>query len=85
MQFHLTYEGLLLGSSRDNTRPDHKHEIRRVFHRQLRRLWEGHPWLNQVKHGVYVGFEHISPDTPLREGLAQQFTRGNYRYVPLVR
>ena len=61
MQFHLTYEGLLLGSSRDNTRPDHKHEIRRVFHRQLRRLWEGHPWLNQVKHGVYVGFEHIPP------------------------
>lgn len=84
MQFHLTYEGLLLGSGRDDPRVDHKHEIRQVFHRQLRKLWDS-TWLNEQKHGVYAGYEHISPDIPLRDGLAERFKRGNYRFVPLVR
>jgi hypothetical protein len=35
MEFRLTYEGLLLGASRNNTRASHKHEIRRVLHHQL--------------------------------------------------
>jgi 1,2-phenylacetyl-CoA epoxidase catalytic subunit len=40
MIFRLTYEGILLGASRQDTRARHKHEIRRKFHPQLRQLWQ---------------------------------------------
>ena|ERR1700720_2532445 len=43
MEFRLTYEGLLLGASGNNKRAKHKHEIRKVFHKQLRRIFEIHP------------------------------------------
>jgi hypothetical protein len=71
VQFHLTYEGLLLGSSRDKTRADHKHEIRRVFHKQLKRLWDTDPWLSvALKCCFAMGWQSaIEP----------------YRFVPLVR
>ena len=35
LEFRLTYEGLLLGASRTDTRAQHKHEIRKAFHPQL--------------------------------------------------
>lgn len=38
MEFRLIYDGQLLGASRNNTRSEHKHDIRRVFHAQLKRL-----------------------------------------------
>jgi hypothetical protein len=47
MRFRLTYEGELRSSQRDplgnqpNKLADHKQHIRREFHRQLKRLWEG--------------------------------------------
>jgi hypothetical protein len=84
MQFHLTYEGVLLGSSRDDPRVEHKHSLRRVFHRQLRALWDG-TWLRDMKHGSYVNAPTIDPNLPMRDGLAKRYTRGNYRFVPLVR
>ncbi len=40
MEFRLTYEGELLASGNRSSRASHKHEIRRVFHRQLKLLWE---------------------------------------------
>jgi hypothetical protein len=39
MRLTLTYEGPLHAASAGNTRNSEKHEIRRVFHRQLRDLW----------------------------------------------
>jgi hypothetical protein len=84
MRFHLTYEGLLLGSGRADPRPDHKHDLRRVFHHQLRRLWDT-TWLNEMKHGSYVGAPKIDPNLPMRDGLAQRYATGSYRFVPLVR
>jgi hypothetical protein len=84
MRFHLTYNGLLLGSGRDKPRPDHKHDIRRVFHHQLRRLWDA-TWLKDMKHGNYVNAPQINADLPMRDGLAQRHTLGSYRFVPLVR
>jgi hypothetical protein len=48
MEFRLTYEGKLLGSSNDNPRPGHKHEIRMKLHPQLKRLWAVHQWLVQL-------------------------------------
>jgi hypothetical protein len=40
MQFRLMYSGRLLGASRNDTRASLKHEIRREFSPQLKRLWE---------------------------------------------
>jgi hypothetical protein len=84
MQFHLYYDGLLLGSGRDDPRVDHKHAIRRRFHSQLKRLW-GATWLSQAKHGNYVSAPHIDSKLPMSEGLAQRYAIGAYRFVPLVR
>jgi hypothetical protein len=39
VEFRLLYEGELLGSGGTNSRASEKHAIRRVFHPQLRRLW----------------------------------------------
>jgi hypothetical protein len=49
MDFRLTYEGILKGASRHNQRPAHKHDIRRIFHRQLKRLFEIHPAFESLK------------------------------------
>ena len=84
MQFHLYYDGLLLGSGRDDPRVDHKHAIRRRFHSQLKRLW-GATWLSQAKHGNYVSAPHIDFKMPMSVGLAQRYALGAYRFVPLVR
>lgn len=93
MRFHLTYAGPLHGSNTGSPRAKHKHEIRRVFHQQLKRLWEK-TWLNTAKFfdvSNMIGFpglpETALPDVskPLRESLALQYKRGAYSYVPLVR
>ncbi len=39
MEFRMIYGGLSLGASRTNTRSEHKHDIRRVFHQQLKQLF----------------------------------------------
>ena len=85
MQFRMTYDGPLYGSSRASPRPDHKHDIRRVFHRQLKRLWQAHPWLKEATFGVYEGFERIPSNSPLWQGLAQRHQLDPYKFVPLVR
>lgn len=83
MEFRLTYEGVLLGASKNQTRASHKHEIRRVFHRQLRRYWESHPYLKtaRVSHrreGM------LKPEKLLADHLAEQFEINGYNFVPLV-
>ena len=51
MEFRLTYQGELFSSQPTDTqskvdrRAGHKHSIRRVFHKQLKRLWEITPFL----------------------------------------
>lgn len=42
VEFRLLYSGRLLGASRNNTRPEIKHAIRREIHPQLARLWKTH-------------------------------------------
>jgi len=77
MLFRLTYAGPLLGSSNGNSRASHKHDIRKVFHRQLRALWETHVQLkNHVGQGENL---HGSPAY-----LATQFAQNGYKFVPLV-
>jgi len=81
MEFRLTYEGKLLS----NGHSKHKHEIRRKFHPQLRRLWEITPGLSQMRNPVLDLVEiNRAPDRSRVDYLAEQFSRNNYRFVPLV-
>jgi hypothetical protein len=78
MEFKLTYEGLLLGATRVDTRAPHKHQIRKVFHKQLKRFWE----TNRFLQG-WINAD-IQPHIHMRDHLSQQFQRNGYNFVPLV-
>jgi hypothetical protein len=90
MQFRLTYEGILLGSSRTDTRARHKHEIRRSFHPQLRRLWSLTPHLNSAQNPfptteIMINGERLNPPRVSRlEALGDRFVHGDYHFVPLA-
>ena len=92
MQFRLTYEGPLFATQRDpisgqqDKRGVHKHDIRQMFHVQLKRLWDIVPHL---KAGTDSG------PNPLTFGGAQQAPRDiaslsarhslyGWNFVPLV-
>lgn len=51
LEFRLTYDGKLVSTRSKpepgyiTSKPDHKHEIRKRFHKQLKRLWGEHPGL----------------------------------------
>lgn len=96
MEFRLTYEGRLLGASRTNSRAAHKHEIRRIFHRQLAHLFKLHPAfvgvqptsqeeLDQLgKSGAAsLMFTRAHQDQRYRNRL-KEFERGAYQFFPLV-
>jgi hypothetical protein len=57
VEFRLLYSGKLLGASKVNTRGAHKHDIRRKFHPQLRRLWQ----TSSAIHGMaeLIGVNYI--------------------------
>ena len=104
MLFRLTYEGPLRPSQRDpingqsDRLADHKHEIRKHFHKQLANLWKSNQFLNT--HKVFEGRISTAPldasrssfgfapdeerYVPLRETVAKKYSRDGYRYVPLV-
>ncbi|MEM9668694.1 MAG: hypothetical protein AAF950_07180 [Pseudomonadota bacterium] len=48
MKFRLTYEGKLLGASRNSPRAAHKNDIRLQLHPQLKRLWQANAWLKDL-------------------------------------
>jgi len=81
VKFRLTYAGQLLAAG-SNNRVDHKHEVRRVFHPQLRRYWNHHPF----RKGWKEAERGVDPDDwPLKSSdLAVRFSRCGYRFVPLV-
>lgn len=57
MEFRLLYSGRVLGASRTDTRAALKHQIRREFHPQLRRLWQTNESLRElVRH---TGYESV--------------------------
>jgi hypothetical protein len=60
MEFHLVYAGeLLKAAGYKKTRAWEKHQIRRYFHPQLKRLWETHPvfrFYAQPKHIEHDAF-----------------------------
>lgn len=90
MQFRLTYEGLLKGASKNDTRAEHKHDIRREFHPQLERLWAIRKYLGRDKEPlpqvrIMINGDRDRPPKPDKvQTLAEKFKRGKYRFVPLV-
>jgi hypothetical protein len=86
VEFRLTYDGVLLGASRNNTRSEHKHAIRRVFHAQLKRLWATAPHLKDAEHvtttAKYPNGEVVVAGGPKYN--ADRFRLGKYRLVPLA-
>lgn len=85
LEFKLTYEGRLYGSnSKGDTRAAHKHEIRRVFHPQLKRLWKLTPQLSEPFD--FVPFPLImasapGPTVPYEVQLANRFSCGPFQLV----
>jgi len=102
MRFRLTYDGPLQASQRDpeGDQADpialHKQKIRRVFHGQLKELWETNSFLST--HRVDgVNYMNDTPGNgpswassedekiPLREAVAGLYHENGYQFVPLVR
>lgn len=105
MKFRLTYTGELRPtqderSSRGATPlADHKHQIRRAFHAQLRHLWAVEPFLSTAKfwpsdfgHPA-ITEEELGPwkkvdsqkMVPMSELVAEKYKEFGYRFLPLVR
>ncbi|MGO9449973.1 MAG: hypothetical protein ACLQDV_02835 [Candidatus Binataceae bacterium] len=75
MRLTLTYEGPLHAASAGNTRNSEKHEIRRVFHRQLRDVWYDLPLKDSI--GRYRTLTREEREKILH-------AVGPYTFLPLV-
>jgi hypothetical protein len=86
LEFKLTYSGKLLGANSTNSRAAHKHEIRRAFHPQLRRLWMLNDGLKNLTDPLQDSVITINAPPPRnrQESLRERFQRGDYKFVPLV-
>lgn len=92
MQFRLTYEGLLLATQRDpltgqqDKRGSHKHDIRQVFHAQLKRFWEIVPYLKEGggsgPSALVTGGVPILPQD--MNSIAERHSLYGWNFVPLV-
>ncbi len=76
MEFRLVYNGQLLGAGRNDTRSQHKHDIRKVFHSQLKTLWGKSPNLRE-----WVSWE--AQNRKMHERLAAYFIFNDVGYIPL--
>lgn len=104
MRFRLTYEGPLQARQKDppEQRPDkmapHIHGIRQQFHGQLKRLWETHRFLKDLKvlrsaedkkgrllDGAAQWGAADSEKTSLQDYVASLYQINGYRFAPLVR
>jgi hypothetical protein len=75
MEFHLLYQGLLKGTGGKNSNSEHKHDVRRYFHKQLVNLWNSkEPLKSRAAHLAGTG-----PDE-----LANTYHYGSQRFVPIV-
>ena len=89
MEFRLTYAGKLYGSSTGSPRAKHKHEIRKIFHKQLKLLWEKTPHLNgtginsEVMLWYDEAFEKRHPPHTIKN-ISREFDMFGYNFVPLV-
>ena len=93
MEFRLTYEGPLYSTQKDpvNGQPDkraeHKHDIREVFHHQLKRLWDIVPFLKTgERSGPNALILEQSPDELKYDidTLAEKHALYGFNFIPLV-
>lgn len=83
MQFRLTYQGPLFAVTSRNKHAQHKHEIRKVFHKQLLRFWKTHPYLKDAFHShPFTG--RLRPEQKLFDYHAQHYNSLGYSFVPLI-
>jgi hypothetical protein len=100
VEFRLLYSGELFASSRNDTRAQHKHGLRRQFHPQLRRLWDVNKNLRQlaVHSGLMSAGQSKDSLLPkIRNGEAEpswfdtgiiaignSWSRAGYQFIPLI-
>ncbi len=87
VEFRLTYAGELWPSTNNSPRARHKHEIRKKFHPQLRRLWETTPNLANMRERLPTDIVSVNDARPRGtriDALVKEFARINYHFVPLV-
>ncbi len=83
MHFRLTYAGTLK-STGNRSDAAHVHEIRRVFHAQLKKFRLSHPYLKDAKWSHPITGQHM-PVRLLKDRLAEEWSRfEGYNFVPLV-
>ena len=92
VDFHLLYSGPLHSSGSDVQRNE-KHAIRKVFHSQLRHLWETHPNLVMMAEGngdfgITQQESEAMPKPELFqrgvEHIARNWHRNGFQFLPLV-
>ena len=83
MEFRLIYRGSLKGSNDK----EHKHDLRRKFHPQLKKLWGQTPLKEflLLKGGPDIDFKRIQQSFHIGHGFDFGQEVGNCFYVPLVR
>jgi hypothetical protein len=83
MEFRLIRQGVVYPSGNKKNRPGHKHDIRKQFHPQLRRLWQEAPQMNhEPTPGIMTW--NAPKKTHTIEHLMDRFKSVDYNFVPLV-
>jgi hypothetical protein len=77
MEFTLHYRGPLKAATGRNKRKDHKHDLRRHFHKQLKELWKL-PQLSEFQNALLV------PEPETLESRALLRRVGQYHFAPLI-
>lgn len=94
MKFRLTWHGQLFGASRNSSRASEKHEMRMVFHEQLKRLWRQHEPLRQLSSLPFPDYETAvsgQQGGPFREKcqsyqklVSENHNQHGHKWLPLV-
>lgn len=92
VEFHLLYSGPLHSGGSEHPRKE-KHIIRKVFHSQLRHLWETQPYLREMAVGMggQVRATGVDPAQLSKESfehgvqtMGKNWNRSNFNFLPLV-
>jgi hypothetical protein len=92
LEFRLTWQGQLLAETQRSgdvrrSRAEHKQQIRKDFHPQLRRIWKDSPFLSHPKAPTAKGGDRIFGTPSFEHSIAQlaeRFSMFNYHFVPLA-
>lgn len=91
LEFKLLYQGQLLGASRDDKRPHHKHELRKEFHKQLKRLWTTKSplkerTLSNIPRALDAAYYSKPEDAFISysKTVADKFTYHGYSFLPVI-